>query len=160
MAVRFSALRAGRPLPAERFPVLISLMGWVDPRTIVRLGLGKLKAPVYTSQYALLPAAAFWMRNLRMWSVNALFRRIQRQWRIVTVLHKNVDRKNNNNSNVCIISSDRDSRLTSVDKCHVCRRVTLKLELINYLPHFPPYRPRDTAYRGARGKYKNYSTGR
>jgi hypothetical protein len=40
MAVRLSALRAGRALP----PRLISVRGWVDPRTIVRLeGLGQFK---------------------------------------------------------------------------------------------------------------------
>jgi hypothetical protein len=44
MAVRLSALRACRHLPPGKFLVLISVKGWVDPRTIVRLeGLGKLK---------------------------------------------------------------------------------------------------------------------
>jgi hypothetical protein len=44
MAVRLSALSACRPLPPGRFPVLISVRGWVDPRAILQLeGLGKLK---------------------------------------------------------------------------------------------------------------------
>jgi hypothetical protein len=44
MAVRVSALRAGRHLPPRRFLVLISLRGLVDPRAIVLLeGLGQLK---------------------------------------------------------------------------------------------------------------------
>jgi hypothetical protein len=32
MAVRFSTLRSGRPLPPGRFLVLISVRGWVDPQ--------------------------------------------------------------------------------------------------------------------------------
>jgi hypothetical protein len=44
MAVRLSALRAGRPLPPGRFLVLTCVRGWVDPRVIVRLeGLGQLE---------------------------------------------------------------------------------------------------------------------
>jgi hypothetical protein len=44
MAVRLSALRAGRPLQPGIFLVLISVRGWVDSKTIMRLeGLGKLQ---------------------------------------------------------------------------------------------------------------------
>jgi hypothetical protein len=44
MAVRLSALSAGRPLPIRKFLVLISVRGRVELRVIVRLeGLGQLK---------------------------------------------------------------------------------------------------------------------
>jgi hypothetical protein len=44
MAVRLSALRAGRSLLPGRFVVLICVRGRVDPRAIVQLeGLGQLK---------------------------------------------------------------------------------------------------------------------
>jgi hypothetical protein len=44
MAVRLSALHAGRPLTPGRYLVLISVRGLVDPRAIVRLEvLGELK---------------------------------------------------------------------------------------------------------------------
>jgi hypothetical protein len=47
MAVRLSALRAGRPLPPGKFLILISLRGLVDHRAIVLLeGLGQLKNPM------------------------------------------------------------------------------------------------------------------
>jgi hypothetical protein len=43
-AVRFSDLCSGRPLPPGRFLIIISVSGWVKPKTIVRLeGLGELK---------------------------------------------------------------------------------------------------------------------
>jgi hypothetical protein len=51
MAVRLSALRAGRPLPPERFLVLISVRDLVDPRDIVRLEvLGQLKNSMTSSR--------------------------------------------------------------------------------------------------------------
>jgi hypothetical protein len=47
MAMRLSALRAGRTLLPGRFLTLISVRGWVEPRSIVRLeGLGQLKNPM------------------------------------------------------------------------------------------------------------------
>jgi hypothetical protein len=50
MAVRLSALRAGRPLPPGRFLVFISVRSWVGPRAIVQLeGLGQLKNPMTSS---------------------------------------------------------------------------------------------------------------
>jgi hypothetical protein len=44
----------GRFNPSGRFLVLISLRGWTDPRTIVRLeGLGQLKNPMTSSEIEL-----------------------------------------------------------------------------------------------------------
>jgi hypothetical protein len=51
MAMRLSALCAGRHLPPGRFLLLISVRSWGDPRAIVRLeGLGKLKNSVTSSR--------------------------------------------------------------------------------------------------------------
>jgi hypothetical protein len=50
MAVRLSALRAGRPLTSTKIPGTHSVRGWVDPRAIVRLeDLGQLKNPITLS---------------------------------------------------------------------------------------------------------------
>jgi hypothetical protein len=47
MAVRLSALHAGRRLSQGRFLVLISVRGGVNRKAVVRLeGLGQLKYPV------------------------------------------------------------------------------------------------------------------
>jgi hypothetical protein len=47
MAVRLSALRAGRPLLPGTFLLLICVRGWVDHRAIVRLEIfGQLKNPI------------------------------------------------------------------------------------------------------------------
>jgi hypothetical protein len=51
MAVRFPALRTGRPLPTGRFLVFIHVTGWADPKATVRLeGLGSLKNPMTSSE--------------------------------------------------------------------------------------------------------------
>jgi hypothetical protein len=51
MAVRLSALRAGRFLPSRTFLVLTSVRGWVDPRVVVQLeGLGQLENEMTSSR--------------------------------------------------------------------------------------------------------------
>jgi hypothetical protein len=48
--MRLSALHAGRPLPLGKFLVLISAIGAVDSRIVVRLeGIGQLKNPMISS---------------------------------------------------------------------------------------------------------------
>jgi hypothetical protein len=50
MTVSLSALRAGRPLPPGRFPVLISVISCVDLTAIMRLErLGQLRNPMTSS---------------------------------------------------------------------------------------------------------------
>jgi hypothetical protein len=50
MAVRFSALCVGRPLPPGRFLALIAVRGCIYPRAIVRLeGLDQLQTPMTSS---------------------------------------------------------------------------------------------------------------
>jgi hypothetical protein len=72
LAVRLSASLAGRPLPAERFLVLISVRGWVDPGAIVRLeGLSQLQNPmplpeIETTTFRLV---AWWI--LLHWEINS-----------------------------------------------------------------------------------------
>jgi hypothetical protein len=50
MAVKFSDLCTGRPLPSGSFLVLISVRGRVNPRVTVQLeGLGQLTTPIILS---------------------------------------------------------------------------------------------------------------
>jgi hypothetical protein len=59
MAVRFSALRAGRPLPPKIYLVLICVRSLVDLRAIARLeGLSHLNIPMISSG---IEPAAFWL---------------------------------------------------------------------------------------------------
>jgi hypothetical protein len=68
MAAWLSALCAGLPLPPGRYLVLISVRGWVDRRTIVRLeGLGQLKDPITSSglEPATFRLVAWFLNQLR-----------------------------------------------------------------------------------------------
>jgi hypothetical protein len=79
MAVKLPALRSGRSLPPERFLILISLRGWVDPRAIVRLeGLAELKYPMPLSG---IESATFWLvlefnKSLPEYFVNIYWRHV------------------------------------------------------------------------------------
>jgi hypothetical protein len=67
MAVRLSAPRSSRPLTPGIFLVLISVRGWVDPRTIVRLEwLGQFKIPMTTGiEPAFFRLVAYFLNQLR-----------------------------------------------------------------------------------------------
>jgi hypothetical protein len=68
MAVRLSALRAGRPLPPGRFQVLIPVRGWGGPRVIIRPeGLYQLKNLLTSSgiEPTTFPILAYYINQLR-----------------------------------------------------------------------------------------------
>jgi hypothetical protein len=81
MAVRLSALRAGRLYPLGKFLVRISFRGWVDPKTRVRLeGLDKLiKNPPHRDSFRPVAYEGVWGG----WCINPHFLFLGTNWSLV-----------------------------------------------------------------------------
>jgi hypothetical protein len=81
MALRLSALRAGRPLPPGRLMILIYVRGLVDPRAIVRLE--ELVGSIEKSNYLIgnwthdRPACSIVPQPTTLPRVSPLYRRVQ-----------------------------------------------------------------------------------
>jgi hypothetical protein len=80
--VRLSALRTGRLYPQEIFLVLISVRGWVDPRTIVRPeGLCQWKNPTPSG----IEPATFRHRVPHLYLCIFIYSRYTKDWMLILI---------------------------------------------------------------------------